>query len=58
MALVRTHGGELNFHDALIALACQEFGIKHIASFDGDFDRVAWLKHLGSPDDVELLAPQ
>ena len=49
MALVRTHGGELNFHDALIALACQEFGIKHIASFDGDFDREAWLKRLGSP---------
>jgi len=55
MALVRRHGGELNFHDALIALACQEFGIEHIASFDGDFDRIAWLKRLASPEDVPLV---
>jgi predicted nucleic acid-binding protein len=54
MALVRRHGGELNFHDALIALGCQELGIEYIASFDGDFDRIAWLKRLASPGDMPL----
>ena len=58
MTLVREHGGVLNFHDALIALACRELGIQEIASFDGGFDRVAWLKRLGSPDDVQSLAPK
>ena len=56
MALVREHGGVLNFHDALIALACRELGFQNIVSFDGGFDRVVWLKRLGSPDDVESLA--
>jgi predicted nucleic acid-binding protein len=57
MALVREHGGVLNFHDALIALACRELGFQNIVSFDGGFDRVVWLKRLGSPDDVDSLAP-
>ena len=57
MALVREHGGVLNFHDALIALACRELGFQYIASFDGGFDRLVWLKRLGSPDDVDSLAP-
>jgi predicted nucleic acid-binding protein len=56
MALVREHSGVLNFHDALIALACRDLGFKNIVSFDGGFDRVVWLKRLGSPDDVESLA--
>ena len=44
--------GMLNFHDALIALACQERGIHVIASFDGDFDQVKWLRRLASLEDV------
>jgi predicted nucleic acid-binding protein len=58
MALVREHDANLNFHDALIALACRELGFQDIASFDGGFDRVAWLKRLGSPGDVQSLAPE
>jgi len=56
IALVREHGGVLNFHDALIALACRELGFQDIASFDGGFDRIAWLHRLGKPDDVGPLA--
>jgi predicted nucleic acid-binding protein len=56
IALVREHGGVLNFHDALIALACRELGFQNIVSFDGAFDRVVGLKRLGSPDDIESLA--
>jgi predicted nucleic acid-binding protein len=40
LALVRQYKGELNFHDALIALACKEFGITCIVSFDRDFDHI------------------
>ncbi len=58
VALVREHGATLNFHDALIALACRELGIQEIASFDGGFDSVAWLRRLGSLDDVKLLVLQ
>jgi predicted nucleic acid-binding protein len=36
--LVRNTSGDLNFHDALIALGCQELGVRVIASFDRDFD--------------------
>jgi predicted nucleic acid-binding protein len=50
--LIRVSSGELNFNDALIALACRERGIPAIASFDADFDRVAWLKRITSPADV------
>ena len=32
--------GKLNFHDALIAVAAEEWGVKYIVSFDEDFDRV------------------
>jgi len=49
MALVREHVGVLNFHDALIALACRELGLQEIASFDGGFDRVIWLKRRAVP---------
>lgn len=52
LSLVRSSGGELNFHDALIALACREFGIQHIASFDRDFDQVAWLTRVKGPSDL------
>jgi predicted nucleic acid-binding protein len=38
--------------DALIALACREREIPAIASFDADFDQVAWLKRVAAPEDV------
>jgi len=52
LILVRNTSGDLNFHDALIALGCQELGVHFIASFDADFDRVAWLTRLDTPDTV------
>jgi predicted nucleic acid-binding protein len=52
MALVKKYQGELNFHDALIALVCQELGIGYIASFDQDFDRIPWLVRLDDPTHV------
>jgi predicted nucleic acid-binding protein len=52
LSLVRTSRGELNFNDALIALACREREIGFIASFDGDFDQVPWLQRLADPDEV------
>lgn len=52
VALVEQTAGELNFNDALIALACRRGGIKHLASFDGDFDTLGWLKRLAQPTDL------
>lgn len=50
--LVRSSGGELNFNDALIALSCRHREIPFIASFDRDFDQLAWLKRVAQPDDL------
>jgi len=50
--LVRSSNGELNFNDALIALSCHHRDIPFIASFDRDFDDVAWLQRLAQPDDL------
>jgi predicted nucleic acid-binding protein len=50
--LVRSSGGELNFNDALIALSCHHRDIPSIASFDRDFDNVAWLQRLAKPEDL------
>lgn len=50
--LIRDSSGELNFNDALIALACRERSIPAIASFDPDFDQVDWLKRLAAADDL------
>ncbi len=50
--LMRDSCGELNFNDALIALACREREIPAIASFDADFDQVPWLKRIATPEDV------
>ena len=50
--VMRSSVGALNFHDALIALACRERGIPAIASFDDDFDQVTWLRRLSEPEDV------
>ncbi len=52
--LIRSSSGALNFNDAIIALACRERGIPAIASFDDDFDVVAWLRRLARPEDVAL----
>lgn len=52
--LIRSSCGELNFNDALIALACRERGIPAIASFDADFDQVPWLKRIAQPEDIPL----
>lgn len=51
--LIQISEGELNFNDALIALTCQSQGIKFIASFDRDFDKLDWLKRLAVPQDLE-----
>lgn len=50
--LVRSSGGQLNFHDALISVICQELGLTAIASFDQDFDLIPWLTRVRGPDDV------
>jgi len=52
ISLIRNSAGSLNFNDGLIALGVRELGIKYIASFDSDFDSVAWLKRLSSPKDI------
>jgi len=58
IGLVRNSMGALNFNDTLVALGCRELGIECIATFDSDFDSIAWLKRLSSPNDVtSLLTP-
>lgn len=52
VALVEQTAGELNFNDALIALACQRSSIEFIASFDSDFDSLPWLKRISQPADL------
>jgi predicted nucleic acid-binding protein len=42
--LVQQTEGRINFHDALIALACKELDISVIISFDNDFDEISWLE--------------
>lgn len=51
--MCRETSGVLNFHDALIALMCQELGVEFIVSFDQDLDRVAWLKRIDTVAQVE-----
>ncbi len=46
VALMRQTSGRLNFHDALIALKCQELEIKSLLSFDADFDALTWINRL------------
>jgi predicted nucleic acid-binding protein len=50
--LIRSSSGALNFHNAIIALACRERAIPAIASFDADFDQITWLRCLARPEDV------
>jgi predicted nucleic acid-binding protein len=56
LALCRQHQGKLNYHDALIALACRELDIRVIVSFDGDLDGIAWLERVLEPESVSRLA--
>lgn len=57
--LIRETSGVLNFHDALIALGCQEFGVAVIVSFDRDFDQVIWLTRIDTPEGVNTaFAPE
>ncbi|MEM7124805.1 MAG: type II toxin-antitoxin system VapC family toxin [Chloroflexota bacterium] len=52
LTLMRSTNGELNFHDALIAIICREQQIPTIASYDRDFDQISWLKRIASPEDL------
>jgi predicted nucleic acid-binding protein len=52
--LIHTSSGELNFNDALIALACRERDIPALISFDPDFDRLSWLRRVAAPDDLRF----
>jgi predicted nucleic acid-binding protein len=54
--LCRANHGTLNFHDALIALACQDLGVRFLASFDPDFDNISWLTRIHEPGQVAILA--
>lgn len=51
--LIHDTSGDLNFHDALIALMTRSCGIRLIASFDRDFDKVEWLLRVETVDDVK-----
>ena len=50
--------GEASMNDAFIALACRDLGIRFLASFDRDFDRLPWLTWLAAPADVSALASE
>ena len=55
VGLCRSNQGRLNFHDTLMALACQELGTRFIVSFDKDFDEVVWLTRIADPVEVQKL---
>ncbi len=52
LELMQASAGMLNFHDALIALACRDRDIETIASLDADFDQVAWLQRLAESSQI------
>lgn len=52
LSLICTSGGELNFNDALIALASQNRKIPFIASFDRDFDQIPGLQRFSDASEV------
>lgn len=56
LALCRQHQGKLNYHDALIALACRDLGVGVIVSLDGDFDGIDWLEGVFEPGGVSRIA--
>lgn len=55
LLLCREHLGRLNFHDALMAVVAQELDLRFIASFDLDFESIAWLTRLAAPEHVQIL---
>ncbi|MEW6366059.1 MAG: PIN domain-containing protein [Acidobacteriota bacterium] len=55
VAICRGSDGALNFHDALIALASRELGIRHLLSFDEDFDDLSWLVRVGAPEEAAAI---
>ena len=52
LELIRQKNGTLNFHDALIALVCQELEIKFLVSLDADFDEIVWLSRVAQTRDI------
>jgi len=52
LELMGSSSGELNFNDALIALACRERDIPAIASFDAGFGQINWLRRLATSKDA------
>lgn len=54
--LCRANHGALNFHDALIALACRAFGVRFLVSFDLDFDHISWLVRVHEAEQIATLA--
>jgi len=57
LSLMQTTNGELNFHDALIAIICRNYNISAIASYDADFDLVSWLHRISKPEDLIMHQP-
>jgi predicted nucleic acid-binding protein len=58
VSICREHQGRLNFHDALMALICNELGVTHVLSFDRDFDEVTSLTRLADVTSIERLRSQ
>lgn len=56
LRLCRESHGTLNFHDALMALACQNLEVRFLVSFDTDFDRLPWLTRLSDTAQIALVA--
>lgn len=52
VGLVEESSGALSFNDALIAVAARDRSLGLVATFDADFDRVAWVRRLATPSDV------
>jgi predicted nucleic acid-binding protein len=50
---VESTDGELNFNDALITISCLHRGIRYLASFDTDFDRIEQLTRIADPSDLK-----
>jgi predicted nucleic acid-binding protein len=54
-SLVGRTNGRLNFHDALIVLACRDLDIPNIVSFDEDFDEITWVARVAKPEELSEL---
>ncbi|MFH1927741.1 MAG: type II toxin-antitoxin system VapC family toxin [Chloroflexota bacterium] len=58
LGLIRSSAGDLNFHDALMALICREQDISVLVSFDQDFDQIGWLARVDSATGVAEVLRQ